>query len=215
MWWERFRDLTLSIRLGLWRRDKLIKRSVLWCIFHHPLKIVIRTFVFLFIISGFGHYFVDGHDFLESDFNFYLSLLVAFIIAVMLVKRRATKDYRLMEYYHYTPEMIEATKHHPFKTILEYTFLGAMGVSEGFRNAGGDVSPPTMDDVMYSSKHDDNARRMEEDRRANQAAYNRWYAQDMQKKAEWDARDAAKRGRDRAAQQRQNDAEHWRNQSRR
>ena len=40
-------------------------------------------------------------------------------------------------------------------------------------------------------------------------------AQDMQKKAEWDARDAAMRGRDRAAQQRQNDAEHWRNQSRR
>lgn len=208
-------DWYAGIRAGCWRNNTLVKRSVLWCIFHHPLKIIIRTFIFWFVITCVGDYFVEGHDFTESDFNFYCALIIAFIIAIMLVKRRATKEYRLMEYQHYTPEMIEAQKRHPFKSLLEITFLGTMGVAERFKNAGGDVPPPTMDDVMYGSSHDDGARRMEENRRANQAAYNRWHAQDMQRKAEWDARDAAMRGRDRAAQQRQNDANYWRNQSRR
>ena len=55
----------------------------------------------------------------------------------------------------------------------------------------------------------------EQQKKANQDAWNRWHAQDMQKKAEWDARDAALRGKDKAARQRQNDADYWRNQSRR
>ena len=28
------------------------ERSILWCIFHHPLKIIIRTVVFWIVISG-------------------------------------------------------------------------------------------------------------------------------------------------------------------
>lgn len=217
---DRLMDLYYDIRLGHRRERKrmLVKRSALWCVFHHPLKIIIRTLILFFVIGGFCNYFSDGHDFMESDFNFYLVLIVALIIATLIVKRRATKEYRLMEYNYYTPEMIDAERHHPFKSlksILEVAFVGTMSAGEAFKNSGGDVPPPTMGDVMYGSKHDDNARRMEDERRANQEAYNRWYAQDMQKKAEWDARDAAMRGRDRAAQQRQNDADYWRNQSRR
>lgn len=208
MWWDRFIDWTISIRMG--QRRNLIKRSVLWCIFHHPLKIIIRTCILFIIIGGLGNYFSEGHDFIESDFNFYCALIAAFILAIMIVKRSATKDYRLMEYHHYTPEMIEARKHHPFKKMLEYTFLGAIGVADCWKNSNAsDVPPPTMSDVMYSSKHNDTQRRREEEQRA------RWHAQDMQKKAEWDARDAALRGKDIAARQRQNDANYWRNQARR
>ena len=50
---------------------------------------------------------------------------------------------------------------------------------------------------------------------ADRAARERWDAIDRQKKAEWDARDAALRGKDKAAWKYKNDADYWRNQSRR
>ena len=78
---------------------------------------------------------------------------------------------------------------------------------EGFANGVGNA--------FMGSSGSNNTSYQERQKKANQDAWNRWHAQDMQKKAEWDARDAALRGKDRAAQQRRNDADYWRNQSKR
>lgn len=73
-----------------------------------------------------------------------------------------------------------------------------------------------MSDAIYnsftSSSASDEAYRQQR-RQADQRARDRWDAIDRQKKAEWDARDAALRGKDKAAYNYQNKADYWRNQS--
>ena len=61
----------------------------------------------------------------------------------------------------------------------------------------------------------DEAQYRAQQKQADAAARARWNALDRQKKAEWDARDAALRGKDKAARQYQNQADLWREKSRR
>ncbi len=75
-----------------------------------------------------------------------------------------------------------------------------------------------MSDAIYNSfsSHDSREEAYRQQRReADQRAKDRWDAIDRQKKAEWDARDAALRGKDKAAYNYKNQADYWRNQSKR
>lgn len=65
----------------------------------------------------------------------------------------------------------------------------------------------------FSSKSEDAWQKAR--RQADADARARWDAIDRQKKAEWDARDAALRGKDKAAYQYQNQADYWWKQSKR
>ena len=65
----------------------------------------------------------------------------------------------------------------------------------------------------FSSKSEDAWQKSRKQADANARA--RWDAIDRQKKAEWDARDAALRGKDKAAYQYKNQADYWRKQSKR
>lgn len=55
---------------------------------------------------------------------------------------------------------------------------------------------------MGSGGHSNDTTWRDQQKKADQDAWNRWHAQDMQKKAEWIAGDAALRGKDKAAWQR-------------
>lgn len=73
-----------------------------------------------------------------------------------------------------------------------------------------------MSDAIYKSFSSSDAREeayREQRRQADQRARARWDAVDRQKKAEWDAKDAALRGKDRAAYKYKNQADYWKNQS--
>lgn len=96
-------------------------------------------------------------------------------------------------------------------------FVGsAIGSAVRSSNRRSEVFQKGLSDAIYSSltSHDVNEDFYREQRRqADQRARNRWDAIDRQKKAEWDARDATLCGKGRAAYQYQNQADYWRNQS--
>lgn len=93
------------------------------------------------------------------------------------------------------------------------SFIGSAIRSSNRRS---DAFQRGMSDAIYnsfsSSSASDEAYRQQR-RQADQRAKDRWDAIDRQKKAEWDARDAALRGKDKAAYNYQNKADYWRNQS--
>lgn len=194
------------------------ERSSLWCIFHHPLKILIRTviywlIIFLILTIVFGDY---AMILTQSNTAFTVGIFISFLLALSNVRKKANRELRMSQLYQSRPVYTTAApppKKRKRKSLL-FGALGAMNRSvdnsiNGFANglASGIMGTNSR------SQQEEQARRMAEQQRANQAAWDRWHAKDMQKKAEWDARDAALRGKDIAAWQRKNDADYWRNQS--
>ncbi|MCC2253436.1 hypothetical protein LKD70_03115 [Ruminococcus sp. CLA-AA-H200] len=201
------------------------ERSILWCIFHHPLKIIIRTGIFWIVLYAviyiLGALSSDADmSFLSTDLYRYGSLVLCFILALLNVKKttndeliRAQAYQNVMNKYQTNTQTASApTGKKKKKKSLLFGAMKSMNNSmnsnlEGFANGVGNA--------FMGSSGSNNTSYQERQKKANQDAWNRWHAQDMQKKAEWDARDAALRGKDRAAQQRRNDADYWRNQSKR
>lgn len=101
----------------------------------------------------------------------------------------------------------------PRKRSILGAFIGSAIRSSNRRS---DAFQKGMSDAIYnsftSSSASDEAYRQQR-RQADQRARDRWDAIDRQKKAEWDAKDAALRGKDKAAYNYQNKADYWRNQS--
>lgn len=104
-------------------------------------------------------------------------------------------------------------KSKPRKRSILGAFIGSAIRSSNRRS---DAFQKGMSDAIYnsftSSSASDEAYRQQR-RQADQRAKDRWDAIDRQKKAEWDAKDAALRGKDRAAYNYKNQADYWRNQS--
>ena len=196
-------------------------RSILWCIFHHPLKIIIRTVIFWVVISA-VIYILSAlssdadMSFLSSDLYRYGLLIVCFILALFNVKKAANDDLIQAQIRGNTPPQhntytAQTSAPKKKKSLL----FGAMkSMNNSMNNSINDFANGVGNAFMGSSGSN-NTSFQERQKKANQDAWNRWHAQDMQKKAEWDARDAALRGKDRAAQQRKNDADYWYNQSKR
>lgn len=97
------------------------------------------------------------------------------------------------------------------------SILGAfIGSAIRSSNRRSDAFQRGMSDAIYNSFSSNDAREeayRQQRRQADQRARDRWDAIDRQKKAEWDAKDAALRGKDRAAYNYKNQADYWRNQS--
>lgn len=198
------------------------ERSILWCIFHHPLKIIIRTVVFWVVASIviFVLCSASGTDdsFLSTDLYRYAMLVVCLILALFNVKKTANEDLiqaqirrnTTPQYNAYTSQT-SAPKRKKKKSLL----FGAMKSMNNAVNNNIDGFASGVGSAFMGSGSSRNNTYQEQQKKANQAAWDRWHAQDMQKKAEWDARDAALRGKDKAAWQRKNDADYWRNQSKR
>lgn len=202
------------------------ERSILWCIFHHPLKIIIRTGIFWLVITVviyiLGSLSSDADmGFLSTDLYRYGLLVVCFILALFNVKKTVNDEIiqaqayqNVMNKYNtntYTSSAPTGKKKKKKKSLL----FGAMKSMNNSMNNNLNGFANGVGSAFMGSGRTNTSSYQEQQKKANQDAWNRWHAQDMQKKAEWDARDAALRGKDKAARQRQNDADYWRNQSRR
>lgn len=202
------------------------QRSILWCIFHHPLKIIIRTAIFWIglyaIISILGSLSSDADvSFLSTGLYRYGSLIVCFIFALLNVKKTVNDEIIQAQAYqnvmnkYQTNNTYTASAPTGKKKKKKSLLFGAMKSMNNSMNRNIDGFANSVGNAFMGSSGSNNNAWHEQQKKANRDAWNRWHAQDMQKKAEWDARDAALRGKDKAARQRQNDADYWRNQSRR
>lgn len=187
------------------------KRSILWCIFHHPLKILVRSavcFLVIAVLCSFG----DNQEFYTSGTFLAIILAISLLIGVFRVQKLSNDELRRQQYgAPYTPQPASAPTKRKKKSLL----FGAMrsmnnSMNQGLNNFASGLGSAMMGSGSSGAGMSDRQRRQQ----ADQAAWDRWHAQDMQKKAEWDARDAALRGKDKAAWQRKNDADYWYRQSR-
>lgn len=175
------------------------KYSIIGVVIRHPLKTLLRTAVtFLVLIIALP---ILGVILKPNDIS--IILIVAVLISAFSLKRRYNKD-------------IVGSSPPKRKKSLLFGMLKSMNNSidrqvEGFGNAVGSA----FTDSFSSSRVADEARYQAQQQQANAAARARWDALDRQKKAEWDARDAALRGKDKAAYQYQNQADYWRGQGKR
>lgn len=135
-------------------------------------------------------------SFLSTDLYRYGLLIVCFILALFNVKKIANDDliqYQIRhntqpQYNTYTAQT-SAPKKKKKKSLLFGAMKSMNNNLDGFANSVGNA--------FMGSGSSNNSAFQERQKKANQDAWNRWHAQDMQKKAEWDARDAALRGKDR------------------
>lgn len=173
--------------------------SALSCVLLHPL-VFIKTYIKVFLIIGILLNLV-GHSSMPDD-EFKLFLLVG-LIALCMIRGAVEK--------------MKMKRNAPKKRSMFGRFVGsAIGSAVRSSNRRSEAFQRGLSDAIYSSltSHDVNEDFYREQRRqADQRARNRWDAIDRQKKAEWDARDAALCGKGRAAYQYQNQAAYWRNQS--
>lgn len=192
------------------------KRSILWCVFHHPVKIIIRT-VIIWIVLMLVWYLLsdDGEALMQSDLYYTGTLVVSFILGILRVQKISNNELkgqsaaRTQAHFMSTPVPKKKKKSLLFGAMKSMD--NAMNRElNGFANGLGKA----LEDSFKTNPASE-AAWQESKRKGDQEARNRWYARNMQKKAEYDARDAALRGKDRAAYQRQQDADYWYNQSRR
>lgn len=200
------------------------ERSILWCIFHHPLKIIIKTAIFWVglyaIISILGSLSSDADvSFLSTSLYRYGSLIVCIIFALLNVKKTVNDERIKAQAYQnvmnkYQTNTYTTTSTPAGKRKKKSLLFGAMRSMNNAMNSNlNDFSNGVGNAFMGSGGHSNDTAWRDQQKKADQDVWNRWHAQDMQKKAEWDTRDAALRGKDKAAWQRKNDADYWRNQS--
>ena len=157
-------------------------------------------------------------SFLSTNLYRYGMLALCLVLALLNVKKTANEELVQAQIRRNTPpqyttytSQTSSPKRKKKKSLL----FGAMKSMNNAVNNNIDGFANGVGSAFMGSGRTDNPSYQEQQRKANKAAWDRWHAQDMQKKAEWDARDAALRGKDKAAWQRKNDADYWRNQSRR
>lgn len=194
-----------------------MKRSILWCIFHHPLKIIIRTVILWFVLMIVWYMFSDdGNALMDTDIYYAGTLIVAFLVALRLVQLSSNKELnRQASQYNAFQAQSQPFVAQPKKKKKKSLLFGAMKSMNNSMNRELEGFANGLGQAMMGSGKADNTSWRERQAEADQEARRRANALDMQKKAEWDAMDAAKKGKDKAAWQRKNDADYWRNQARR
>ena len=188
------------------------ERGILWCIFHHPLKIIIRT-----VVIWFAMLFVLGMlngEFGYSDSFYKGSFLISLVLGAFRVKKLSNAELR-QQYAAMSQTQWTGPQPRKKKKSLLFGALKSMdkAMNRSVTNAANSVGDAFINLGRLTPQEEAELR--EKNRKANEAAWNRWHARDMQKKAEFDARAAARRGDERGAYQRQHDANYWRNESRR
>ncbi len=182
------------------RPRNMYRPSILSCVLHHPL-VFIKTYIKVFIILTILLTLVGRSSMTSGQFK--LFLIVDGLIALCMIRGAVEK--------------MEEKRNAPPKQSMFGAFIGsAIGSAINSSNRRSDAFQKRMSDAVYHSFSSHDAREeayRAQRRQADQRARDRWDAIDRQKKAEWDARDAALRGKDRAAYNYKNKADYWRNQS--
>lgn len=182
------------------KQRNMYRPSILSCVLHHP-WVFIKTYIKSFFVTGLLLCLIGRSAMTYGEFK--LFLLVNGLIALCMIRGAVEK--------------MEEKRNAPQTKSMLGTAVGAMvGSAIRSSNRRSDAFQKGMSDAIYNSFSSHDAREeayREQRRQADQRARDRWDAIDRQKKAEWDARDAALRGKDKAAYNYQNKADYWRNQS--
>lgn len=149
-----------------------------------------------------------------TKFGVILSLLISLYFTIQMTPGAFTRGKKKYEKNHekYLKKLRESENEITRPSLIG-SFIGSAIRSSNRRS---DAFQRGMSDAIYKSFSSSDAREedyREQRRQADQRARARWDAVDRQKKAEWDAKDAALRGKDRAAYKYKNQADYWKNQS--
>lgn len=178
----------------------MYRPSLLSCVLHHPivyiktyLKVLLTLTVLLALVGRTAMTYGQAK----------LFFIVVGLIALCMMRGAVAK-------------MEEKRNAPPKRSMFGTAVCSIVGSAMRSSNRRSDAFQRGMSDAIYnsfsSSSASDEAYRQQR-RQADQRAKDRWDAIDRQKKAEWDAKDAALRGKDRAAYNYKNQADYWRNQS--
>lgn len=184
--------------------------SKLWVLFHHPIK-VIKTWLLLML--GFSIFCLVVNIEFPSGFMLEVAFAIAFFIALCMKQRYYNKNGDI-EDIDIEPQPRRKKNH----GLVRFLVSSASSANQAY-----DRKQKNMEDALtssltgfFSSRPDTSAaQRRAAQQKADAEAFARWTARDRQKKAEYDARDAALRGKDRAAYQYQQQADYWYNESKR
>ena len=181
-----------------------MNHSKIWVLFHHPLRTVGAWFLVLVIYFAFSLCIELP---IPSGFMFKVILAITFYIALCIEQRPFNKEE--ME-----PQPRRKKKH----GLLRFFVSSASSANQAYNRKQKDMEDALTSSLtgFFSSRPDTSAsQRRAAQQKADAEAFARWTARDRQKKAEYDARDAALRGKDRAAYQYQQQADYWYNESKR
>lgn len=180
----------------------MYRPSLLSCVLHHPI-VYIKTYLKVFLTLTVLLAMVGRAGMTSGQAK--LFLIVIGLIALCMMRGAVAK-------------MEEKRNAPPKRSLFGTAVCSMVGSAIRSSNRRSDAFQKGMSDAIYNSFSSHDAREeayRQQRREADQRARDRWDAIDRQKKAEWDAKDAALRGKDRAAYNYQNKADYWRNQSKR
>ena len=179
------------------------KHSKIWVLFRHPLRTFITWIIVMLI-------FVIVLDFLGinscTENEFIMILLVTLFIALCITQRHYNKEASIP---------IQQQQPKRKKRGLLGIMLSANRAYDRKQKSIEDALMGAMMGSFSSNNREAEARHREAMRKADADARARYDAINNMKKAEYDARDAALRGKDKAAYQYQNRADYWYKQSKR
>jgi len=176
--------------------NKVKKRSKLWVLFHHPIRCILWWIALFYIEVIVSSFLLPG----LFDSMFTLVLLLNVYFSLHIVQKKENK--------YVSVETQKIKRPSLLGTLISSSIQSSNRRSKAMQDG-------IQDAIMgsFSSKSEDAWQKAR--RQADADARARWDAIDRQKKAEWDARDAALRGKDKAAYQYQNQADYWWKQSKR
>lgn len=176
------------------------KRSKLWILFHHPIRVILYSALMFFAIG------VILSEFTSIPLYKIKTVLVIVSVFLGLCTTQSMHNKNL--------EKSEGTQRKR-RGLLGLVFASASAVDRSMSRQQRAMEDAILSGLTGSSSPSEEARRQAARRQADANARARWDAIDRQKKAEYDARDAALRGKDKAAYQYQNQADYWYNESKR
>lgn len=186
------------------------KRSMFWVLIHHPFQTVMLWLLLAYLADLLINRFFWRLLTLADGMTVTVVVCVVMLLAALsILKRHYNK--KLWAFLEKNPGQVPPKPKHRLLGVL-LASAAAGGTMNRWQRRGEDT---LIGGMSGHSSHDaEDAARREAQRQADAAARARWDAIDRQKKAEYDARDAALRGKDLAAWQYSNQADYWWQQSR-
>ena len=187
------------------------KRSMFWVLIHHPFKTVMLWLLLAYLADLLVNRFLWRLLALADGTTVTVVVCVVTLLAALSILKR-----------HYNKKLKTFMARNPGQVPPKpkHWLLGAVLASAAATSSSMDRWQHGMEDALMggragqSARDGEEAARREARRQADAAARARWDAIDRQKKAEYDARDAALRGKDIAARQYSQQANYWWRQSR-
>lgn len=179
--------------------------SKIGVMFRHPLR-TLFTWIWVMLLYAFVQDFMQFFPFGTGVTGAKIIFAVTFFIALCITQRHYNKL-----------EMISPQQRKKKRGLFGFLFSSVIAADRAFDRKQQEMGDAFAGAILDSFKTDRGAeeRVREARRQADADARARYDARNNAQKARWDARDAALRGKDKAAWQYKNQADYWDKQSRR